>query len=249
MILIPTLLFSAEHRVIELNKNNTVTFNEDFNAMSVAQKQAELMKLAETSSEKDLYIVMYTPGGSISAGQLFINTVKALNKKVHTISIFSASMGYQTVQALGKRYILPSGILMSHRAYVSGLQGQFPGELNKRIEMLMNSTESMERVSAARVGLSLDDYKKAIHDELWVIGQDAVNKGHADEVVLAKCDKSLSGSYIKTFYTFFGPVDVEFSNCPLITGPLRIVTGQSQESVNSVMDYYNNIFSKVEFKK
>lgn len=249
MILIPTLLFSAEHKVIELNKDNTITFNQAFDAMTVAQKQSELLQLAEKSSEKDLYIVMYTPGGSISAGQLFINTVKALDKKVHTITIFSASMGYQTVQALGKRYILPSGILMSHRAYVSGLQGQFPGELNKRIEMLMKSTESMEVVSAARVGMSLEEYKKAIHDELWVIGQDAVNKGHADEVVLAKCDKSLSGSYIKTFNTFFGPVDVEFSNCPLITGPLRILRGVSQEGINSVMDYYSNIFNKVEFKK
>ena len=249
MILIPTLLFSAEHKVIELNKDNTITFNQAFDAMTVSQKQSELLQLAEKSSEKDLYIVMYTPGGSISAGQLFINTVKALDKKVHTITIFSASMGYQTVQALGKRYILPSGILMSHRAYVSGLQGQFPGELNKRIEMLMKSTESMEVVSAARVGMSLEEYKKAIHDELWVIGQDAVNKGHADEVILAKCDKSLSGSYIKTFNTFFGPVDVEFSNCPLITGPLRIVRGVSQEGINSVMDYYSNIFNKVEFKK
>lgn len=249
MILIPTLLFSAEHKVIELNKDNTITFNQAFDAMTVAQKQSELLQLAENSSEKDLYIVMYTPGGSISAGQLFINTVKALDKKVHTITIFSASMGYQTVQALGKRYILPSGILMSHRAYVSGLQGQFPGELNKRIEMLMKSTESMEVVSAARVGMSLEEYKKAIHDELWVIGQDAVNKGHADEVVLAKCDKSLSGSYIKTFNTFFGPVDVEFSNCPLITGPLRIVRGVNQESINNVMEYYNNIYNKVEFKK
>lgn len=249
MILIPTLLFSAEHKVIELNKDNTITFNQAFDAMTVAQKQSELLQLAEKSSEKDLYIVMYTPGGSISAGQLFINTVKALDKKVHTITIFSASMGYQTVQALGKRYILPSGILMSHRAYVSGLQGQFPGELNKRIEMLMKSTESMEVVSAARVGMSLEEYKKAIHDELWVIGQDAVNKGHADEVVLAKCDKSLSGSYIKTFNTFFGPVDVEFSNCPLITGPLRIVRGVNQESINNVMEYYNNIYNKVEFKK
>jgi ATP-dependent protease ClpP protease subunit len=250
LLLLPTLVFAGELKTIELNKDNTISFNDQFNAMSVAQKQAEILQLAEKTSEKDLYIIMYTPGGSISAGQLFINTVKALGKRVHTITIFSASMGYQTVQALGTRYILPSGILMSHRAFVSGLAGQFPGELNKRLDMLMKSTENMEKISSTRVGMSLEDYQKAIHDELWVIGQDAVDKGHADEVVLAKCDKSLSGTYIKTYQTFFGPVDVEFSNCPLISGPLRIVRGTgNRKAVNHILDYYNNIINKVEYTR
>jgi ATP-dependent Clp protease protease subunit len=212
----------ANLKTIKLNSKNTINFNTPFDAMTVAQKQIELFNLAATSPEKDIYLVMYSPGGSVSAGSLFIDTAKALGKNIHTITIFSASMGYNTVQGLGKRYILPSGVLMSHRAYVSGLQGQFPGELNQRIKMLMSSTEKLDAVAAKRSGLSLEDYKKLIHNELWLTGEDAVKAGHADEVVQAVCDESLSGSFIKPFRTLFGIVNVEFSNCPLITGPISI---------------------------
>ena len=239
MLLLPTLAL-ANLKTIKLTDKNTISFNEDFNAMSVAAKQSELFKLAANSQEEDLYLVMYTPGGSVSAGSLFINTANALGKNIHTITIFSASMGYHTVQGLGKRYILPSGVLMSHRAFVSGLQGQFPGELNQRIEMLMKSTDELDKIAAHRVGLKLGEYKSIIHDELWLTGADAVKRGHADEVVQAVCGESLSGTYQKIFFTFFGPVDVEFSNCPLIVGPISI-----QGTNEAVMEVKKNILDDV----
>jgi len=235
--------FSQELRTIVLTDKNTVTFNEDFNSMSVAQKQKELFELAASSSESELYLVMDSPGGSVFAGSLFIDTVKALNKNVHTITIFSASMSYHTVQGLGKRLILPSGMLMSHRAAVGGLGGQFPGELNTRIKMLMDSTEELDRVAANRIGISLEEYKNLIHDELWLTGAEAVKKNHADEVVRAICDKSLQGSYNKEIRTFFGNIKVEFSKCPLITGPLSI-NGENEavlEYTNKIQNLRNNV--------
>jgi len=239
MLLLPTLAL-ANLKTINLTDKNTISFNEQFDAMTVAAKQAQLFELASSSQEKDLYIVMYTPGGSVSAGALFIDTARALGKNIHTITIFSASMGYHTVQGLGKRYILPSGVLMSHRAYVSGLQGQFPGELNQRVEMLMKSTEDLDKIAAARVGLSLKEYKATIHDELWLTGADAVKRGHADEVVQATCGESLSGLYEKVFNTFFGPVIVEFAKCPLIVGPVSI-----KGTNEAVMEVKKNILDDV----
>lgn len=212
----------AFSKTITLTSQNTVSFNQPFDDMSVAKKSVELMELVENSKEKDFYIIMNSPGGSVSDGQNFIDFVKGLGKNVHTITIFSASMAYQTVQALGTRYILPSGVLMSHRGHVSGLSGQVPGELNTRIKMLETLLGRMDSVSAARVGMPLDSYKSLIRDEYWVTGEDAVKAKHADEVVLAKCDKSLSGTYTETVYTLFGPVNVELSNCPLVTGILNI---------------------------
>jgi ATP-dependent Clp protease, protease subunit len=236
--------FAQELKTIVLTDKNTVSFNEEFNSMSVAKKQVELFELAASSPEKDLYLVMNSPGGSVFAGSLFIDTVRSLNKNVHTITVFSASMGYHTVQGLGIRYILPSGLLMSHRAYVGGLDGQFPGELNSRIKMLMESTEELDKVAAKRVGISLEDYKKLIHDELWLTGSKAVELNHADEVVQAVCDKSLSGTNIQEIRSFFGTFKVEFSNCPLITGPISVKGNNEQEEVeylNSLKDLKGRI--------
>jgi ATP-dependent Clp protease protease subunit len=249
LLLLATLAFAAnigfsqELRTIILTDKNTVSFNDEFNSMTVAQKQMELFELAASSPENDLYLVMDSPGGSVFAGSLFIDTVRALNKNVHTITIFSASMAYHTVQGLGKRLILPSGMLMSHRAAVGGLGGQFPGELNTRIKMLMDSTEELDRIAANRIGISLEDYKKLIHDELWLTGTEAVKQNHADEVVKAVCDKSLSGTTSKEIRTFFGNINVEFSNCPLITGPISI-NGEKEavlEYENKVKNLRNNV--------
>jgi ATP-dependent Clp protease, protease subunit len=236
--------FAQELKTIVLTDKNTVSFNDEFNSMSVAKKQVELFELAASSPEKDLYLVMNSPGGSVFAGSLFIDTVRSLNKNVHTITVFSASMAYHTVQGLGRRYILPSGMLMSHRAYAGGLDGQFPGELNSRIKMLMESTEELDKVAAKRVGISLEDYKKLIHDELWLTGAKAVELNHADEVVQAVCDKSLSGTNIQEIRSFFGIFKVEFSNCPLITGPISVKGSSEQEEVeylNSLKDLKGRI--------
>ena len=243
LLLLPTLAF-ANLKNIKLTSKNTINFNETFTGMSVAEKQTELFNLAANSSEDDLYIVMYTPGGSVSAGSLFIDTANALGKRIHTITIFSASMGYNTVQGLGRRYILPSGILMSHRAFVSGLAGQFPGELNTRLDMLMASTRKLDLVAAKRVGITMEEYSKAIHDELWLTGSDAVKQGHADEVINASCDESLSGSYNKVFRTIFGPVHVEFSNCPLIVGPIAI-NGSNEAVMEIKEDILGTLTKKV----
>lgn len=41
-------------------------------------------------------------------------------------------------------------------------------------------------------------------------------------MVNLNCGKSLKGTEVKEFRTFFGPVDVTFSKCPLIRGPLKV---------------------------
>ena len=237
LLLVGKYALGNEIKTIVLTDKNTVSFNDEFNAMSVAKKQIELFELAATSPEKDIYLVMNSPGGSVFAGSLFIDTVRSLNKNVHTITVFSASKAYHTDQGLGKRYILPSGMLMSHRAYAGGLDGQFPGELNSRIKMLMESTEELDKVAANRVGISLVDYKKLIHDELWLTGSKAVELKHADEVVQAVCDKSLSGTNVQEIRSFFGIIHVEFSNCPLITGPLSVKGDNEQVEI----DYLNSL--------
>jgi hypothetical protein len=139
-----------------------------------------------------------------------------------TVTSFAASMGYQIVQAFGTRYILQSGTLMSHRASIGGLSGQVPGEANSRLTYITELVESMEQKTSKRVGMSLAAYKEAIRDELWVSGFNAVNKNHADQVVKAKCDNSLSGTVDISVDTMFGPVTATVNKCPIVSGPVSV---------------------------
>lgn len=220
-LVLASTLTMAKEKIITLSDKNTVTLNERVSSTTVALVQNKLSELADKTSD-DLYLILYTPGGSVTAGMQLIDHIKSLKNKVHTITIFAASMGYQIVQNADKRYILPSGNLMSHRPYITGLSGSFPGELNKRLDFYTKMTNILDKQAAKRVGITLNEYKDLIHDEYWVTGVNAVKSKHADEVALARCDKSLQGKYTKTVYTFFGAFKVTFSKCPLITGALEV---------------------------
>ena len=63
-------------------------------------------------------------------------------------------------------------------------------------------------------------------------------------MVLARCGKSLSGTYDKTVRTFFGPVKVTLSKCPLITGPLDIKFGNvDEEKLDEVSEFFELRYS------
>lgn len=248
LMILPTMALSSDKKVLTLSEKNTITFNSQFTGSYVAQKQMEAFQKCAINVGQEITITLYSPGGSVSAGQLFFDTLKALPCKFNTLTIFAASMGYQTVQNLGKRYILPSGILMSHRAYVSGLSGEIGGELDSILELLKTNVEDLDKVAAKRVGLTLIEYQNLVRDELWLTAQKAVDTNHADEIVLATCDESLSGTSFQTFETFFGNFRVEFSNCPLVTGVISVSRASLVEE-QYIRSYFNNLSQHIKMER
>lgn len=219
----------SQTKHITLTERNTVAFNRPVKAMFVAKKQLEVLsKVIKLYPNEPLYLVMDTPGGSVTDGLLFIDTLKALNHPIHTITIFAASMGYQIVQELGARYVIPSGTLMSHRGAVGGLSGQVPGELNSRLELIEDMLERMNVNASRRIGMSVEKYKASIVNELWSFGHKAVQSKQADAVAIVQCDKALiQKTEEETVSTIFGEFKVTFSACPLITAPVDF--GNSKE--------------------
>jgi ATP-dependent Clp protease, protease subunit len=206
---------------IVLTEENSVVFNQRVGGEYVAKKTLEIMQKSLKASE--LYLVLDTPGGSVTAGLAFVDAIKSLDIKVHTITLFAASMGYQFVQELGTRYITPSGTLMSHRGAVSGISGQVPGELNSRVNHIQAILNGMSARASARVGMSKKDYEAAIVNELWVYGEEAVSGKHADALADVKCSQALmKDTYKESIVTIFGRASLVFSKCPLISTPIDL---------------------------
>lgn len=214
----------AKEEVIQLHKANHVTFTGPVNARSVAQAQIKLGQLSRSLPDSaTIYLILDTPGGSISAGNLFIDYANSLPQTIKPICLFCASMGYHFFQSFGERIVFPSSTLMSHRAYLGGLEGQVPGEFEVRLNSLKVILDQMDAKVAKRVGLSVPAYRALIHDEFWVNGVSAVQSRHADKVARITCSKALlEGTKLEPVMTLFGPIDVEVSACPLISGPVSV---------------------------
>lgn len=240
--------FAGQNKTITLTDKNTVSLRDTVTWNSISQLQFELLlKAAQLDDSEPIYLVLDTPGGSVSAGEMLIDTINTIDNPVNVVVLFAASMGFQITQSANKRFIINSGTLMSHRATV-GLKGQIDGELESQLNYIKSMVEAMEARSAKRIGLTLSDYKSKIVNEMWDYGQSAVNNNLADEVVNVKCSNSLIKKVEKReIFSFFGgSATVSFSKCPLITTPIdlaNIVTVGGDDS-----EYFNLLFNnKAEF--
>lgn len=211
---------------VTLTKNNVVVFNDVVSVDSVTTAMMNIKKLDSALPSGDaIYLVMNTPGGDIDAGIEFIERVKTLNRKVHTITLFSASMGFQIVQNLSDRLITENGTLMSHKAR-GGFSGEFPGQLDSRYGYYLKRVARLdEKVVARTKGVhTKQSYATLIENEYWCDGKDCIKQGFADKVVTVKCDATLQGTNSKTLkFIFFGVsvmVDLIRDACPINTGIL-----------------------------
>lgn len=208
-----------------LSAKNTVVLNDAFSFASVTPVTLKAQELCKKlPAGEHIKLVIYSPGGEIGSGIEFIRNMNALGCEVDTVTMFSASMGFQTVQGInGKRYILADGTLMSHRAK-GGFEGEFPGQLDTRRTWYGKKLTRMNQRAVDRSNgkITLKDYEELIRDEYWCDGQDCVDKGFADEVVTASCDASMTGTITETKSNAFMGMqvssEVETAVCPLITG-------------------------------
>lgn len=237
----------ASPRIINLDETNSINFNDAFTGQYVAEKQVEAMKLCDKEG-KDIYISLYSPGGSVAAGELFIDTLNALPCKFHTISIFSASMSFITSQSLGKRLTIPSGVLMSHRASIGGVKGTIGGTFDTFMKLINTNIDEIDERVAERAGMDKVKYKRIIADDLWMTAKEAQKLNFIDEIVLVRCDSNLvKESLTKTVRVLFGSFDVELSKCPLITSPVKVTAkeGTPEELVEKFTQDYINIENRV----
>lgn len=242
VLILAVFSFSAfSKKQISLNENNSISFSRAYRSDYVSKKIVEASNKCLAGTEDDIYIVMYTPGGSVAEGQRFIEYLNALPCKFHTITIFAASMGYITAQLLeGKRYILESGILMSHRMSVGGLSGEVGGELNSVLNLIENNALDIDKQVTKRLGnVTVKKYREMIRDELWLTAPMSVKMNHADEVIEAFCDISLLGVREEVVRTFFGSYTVTFSKCPLVTAPLDVKG--NKRGLHKIKDMLTNV--------
>jgi len=244
LLMLVSSMATAKTEQIFLTKDNTVAFSQVVNQGSVSTLIQEITKMdASLKSGYPIYLVLYTPGGSIQAGLELIEYLTTLNRPVHTVTMFAASMGWQIAQHLGKRYILTYGVLMSHRAR-GGFQGEFGGgfsQIDSRYGLWLRRVNMMDEKTVERAGgkQTLESYRSAYASELWLNGPEAVEQGYADAVASVQCDKALAQELKEeTVSAGFFSIKAKFSACPLNTSPVSMeVSLYTNEGLMTLEDF------------
>lgn len=213
--------------VAKLTKDNTAVLFGVVDSSSVSDVMQQIQKLdSSLKSGYPIYLVLYTPGGSIQDGLELIEYLKSVNRPIHTITIFAASMGFQIAQNLGQRYILQNGVLMSHKA-AGGFEGEFGdgnSQIDSRYGLWMERVLEMDNQTVKRTNgkQTLKSYRAAYQNELWLTGNKSVAGGYADKVISATCDASLKENRTQHLEIMGFGINVIYSACPLNTNPLSV---------------------------
>ena len=236
------LCLPAHSKEIVLTSDNTLILADEVMPNSVSRIMDNANTLdAKVKSKYPFYLFLYTPGGSVRAGMELIEYMKGLNRPIHTITLFAASMGFQIAQHLDDRYIFRYGTLMSHKAR-GGFFGEFGGglsQLDSRYTYWLRIFVEMDRQTVKRTEgkQTLKTYRSAYEHEMWVLGDESVRNGYADEVVSVKCDSTLLKGLRKVSFKFFMfDVTLWFSKCPVDVNvkkyTVAIITNKGKMDLN-----------------
>jgi len=224
----------ADPDTIVLTSSNSLILNKPMMSGYLSKLSVEARELDRAldskfpKSKPPIFLILSTPGGEVEAGLRFIDNLNSLGRPVHTVTVFAASMGFQTVQGLGERYILKSAKLMSHRA-TGGVEGSFggqtPSQLENRLAFNKQLIFEMDSLTVKRTNgrQTLDSYTKAYSNELWLTGTTAVEGGYADKIMKVKCDDSLTGTTTTEVSAMGFSFQVTVDKCPVNIGILDAV--------------------------
>jgi ATP-dependent Clp protease protease subunit len=145
---------------------------------------AQILLLAAEDPEKDIYLYINSPGGSVTAGMAIYDTMQYVNNDVATVGMgLAASMGQFLLcaGAAGKRYATPHARIMMHQPS-SGIGGTAT-DIKIQAEQIGFTKKKMAELIAFHTGQSLETIAADSDRDRWFTADEAKSYGFVDHVV------------------------------------------------------------------
>jgi len=148
---------------------------------------AQLLFLESENPEKDIYIYINSPGGSVTAGLAIYDTMRYIKCDIATVCVGqAASMGAFLLSGCtkGKRYVLPNARVMIHQP-LGGFQGQAT-DFEIHAKEILTIKEKLNRLMAEHTGKSYEDVVRDTERDNFLSAQQAVDYGLVDQILLKR---------------------------------------------------------------
>ncbi|MBI1425312.1 MAG: ATP-dependent Clp endopeptidase proteolytic subunit ClpP [Gammaproteobacteria bacterium] len=145
---------------------------------------AQLLFLESENPDKDIYLYINSPGGSVTAGMSIYDTMQFIKPDVSTMCIgLAASMGavLLTAGAAGKRYCLPHSRTMIHQP-LGGFQGQ-ASDIEIHAKEILSTRERLNALLAKHSGQPIEQIAKDTDRDFFMSAEESVKYGLIDKVM------------------------------------------------------------------
>jgi len=150
---------------------------------------AQLMLLAAEDPDKDIYLYINSPGGSITAGMAIYDTMQYIKPDVATVAMgMAASMGQFLLAsgAKGKRFATPHARVLMHQPS-GGIYGTTT-DVRIGAELIMHMKKVLSGLTAEQTGKSIEQITKDADHDRWFTAQEALEYGFIDGVITHAAD-------------------------------------------------------------
>ncbi|WP_433129156.1 ClpP family protease [Micromonospora sp. CA-240977] len=151
---------------------------------SANQICAQILLLAAEDPDRDIFLYINSPGGSVSAGMAVYDTMRYVRNDVATLALgFAGSMGQFLLcaGAAGKRYALPHSRIMMHQP--SGGMGGTASDITIQAENMLHVKRTMQELIAQHSGRTLAEIQQDWDRDRWFTAEQARDYGLIDQVI------------------------------------------------------------------
>jgi len=190
MALVPTVIQQTNHgeRAFDiysrLLEERIIFLTDEVNDVTASLVVAQLLYLERQDPDKDVFLYINSPGGSVSAGMSIYDTMNYIKCDVSTICIgMAASMGAFLLSsgAKGKRFALPHSEVMIHQP-LGGARGQ-ASDIQIQAEQILKTKAMLNKLLSENTGKPIDVIERDTDRDNFMTAYEAKEYGLIDTVL------------------------------------------------------------------
>ena len=170
-----------------LLKDRIIFLSEDVNHASASLVVAQLLFLESEDPDKEIYLYINSPGGSITDGMAIVDTINYIKCPVSTVCIgMAASMGAVLLACgtKGKRLATPNSEIMIHQPLIGGggLSGQTT-EIKIHADHMVRTRDKLNKLLSEKTGQSLETIERDTERDNYMTAEEALKYGLIDGIL------------------------------------------------------------------
>lgn len=158
-----------------------------FSLFILSFRPSKLLFLEANDPDKDIYIYINSPGGSVSSTIAIYDTIQYIKPDVSTICIGMAASGAALILASGakeKRFVLPNSRIMLHQP-LGGARGQVT-DIEIQTRELKRIKDTLNRILTHHTGQKFEKVEKDTERDFYMTAQESKEYGLVDEVIKSR---------------------------------------------------------------
>ncbi|MDD4275842.1 MAG: ATP-dependent Clp endopeptidase proteolytic subunit ClpP [Clostridia bacterium] len=166
-----------------LLEDRIVFLNGEVNDLSANLVVAQLIYLEGKNPDKDIFLYINSPGGSVSAGMAIYDTMNYIKCDVSTICVgLAASMGALLLSSgtKGKRFALPNSDIMIHQP-LGGTQGQ-ASDIAIQADQIMKTKKKLNKILSENTSQPISKVEKDTDRDHFMSAEEALKYGLIDKI-------------------------------------------------------------------